>query len=85
MLENDARSPLSEIVENASSMGTRVGLWAALNSPAPFDSEISRSDISNNELFDLYPMIRADEGQIQNATNEITEKTTTNIASSSCL
>ena len=85
MLENNARSPLCEIVANASSMGTGEDLWAALNSPAPFDSEMSPSDISINEVFDLYSKFRADEGQIQNETNEITEVTTTNIASSSCL
>ena len=85
MLENDPRSSLCEIVENASSMGMGVDLLAALNSPAPFDSEISRSDISNNELFDFYSKFGADEGQIQNSTNEITEVTTTNTTSSSCV
>ena len=69
MLENEARSPLSEIVENAYSIGMGLDLWAALNPAAPFETELSRSDISNNGIFDLYSEFLADESQIQNTTD----------------
>ena len=85
MLEIKTQSPLYSIVENTSLMGKGMDLWVALNSPAPFDTIKSRTDVSNNELIDLYSKFCADHSQIQNATNEITEVTPTNTASSSCI
>ena len=67
------RSPITEIVDAVSFLDLRTDLTAVLNSPAPFDTEQSRYELSNQLLDRLFDTYVAGNGAV--ATENMPEKT----------
>ena len=73
-MADELRTPFHEILESVSNLEAESDLMKVLNSPAPFDVERSREDISKDTLINMYEKSRnVDAVESASANNIISE------------
>ena len=71
-LTNHPQTPLDEILDNVSNIESESELLDILSSPAPFDKETSRPEVTNEALLDMFKASTV-ESYSEDATNNVSD------------